>query len=313
MSRTPVRFRFMYIALTLFASLSLAQPLWAQQQGQLFISVLDTAGKPVTDLTAADFEVTADTIDCKVVKVEPFSKPTRLSIMIDNGPATTKELANFRAAYKSLLQAVPEGIETELITIAPQPRWLEKPTTDRQKLIQAIDRLAPDSGAGLFFDALVEGGNRVDKDKGSYFPVFLILASDFGRNSSSMDRDFMKLQKQILQYGITVDFVMFHSGGDRLGSVGGAIQTEVGLGLTKLSGGRYENINSSTRLMTLLPELAQQIGRSNIRQLSQYRVTYERPGKDSKPVQQVGAALKTSRVGLLPQLSLDGHMPAPAP
>jgi hypothetical protein len=173
-----------------------------------------------------------------------------------------------------------------------------------------LDRLTPDTGAGLFFDALTEAGNRIDKEKGAYFPVFLMLASDFGRNNSSMDRDYQKLQKQILQYGITVHFVMFHSGGDRAGSVAGAIQTEVGLALTKLSGGRYENINSSTRLVTLLPELVQSLGQTNLRQMNLYRITYERPGKDSKPIQQIGGALKTSRPGLVPQLSLDGHMPA---
>ncbi len=174
--------------------------------------------------------------------------------------------------------------------------------------MQAIDRLTPDSGAGLFFDALVEAAGRVDRDKGAYLPVFLMLASDFGRNSSAMERDFQKLQQRVVQYGITVDFIMFHAGGERPGSVAGGIQTEVGLALTKLSGGRYENINSSTRLMTLLPELVQGLAKSNLRQLNQYRITYERPGKDAKPVQQIGAALKTLRVGLEPQISINGRM-----
>ncbi len=297
------------LGLAIVSCLAISRPAAAQQQGQLYMSVLDPTGKPVTDLTAADFGVTVDGAEGKIVKVEPFGKPMRLSVLIDNGPATTKDLAVVRSAFKALIEAVPEGIQVELVTIAPQPRFLEKATADHQKLLSAIDRLAPDSGAGLFLDALFEAGNRVDKDKGAYFPVFLMLASDFGRNNQSSDRDYQKLQQQILKYGITIDFVLFHAGGDREGSVAGAVQTEVGMGVTKLSGGRYENINSSTRLVTLMPELVKPLDKSNVRQMAQYRITYERQDKESKPPQQLGAMLKTAREGLLPQISIDGHMP----
>ena len=279
----------------------------AQQQGQLYISVLDEKGQPVTDLTAPDFAVTVDGAETRILKVEPVSKPTKLTVLIDNGQATTKELSSFRTGFKNLIAAVPEGIQIELLTIAPQPRWLEHATTDHQKLTSAIDRIAPDSGAGLFFDALVEAGSRAEKEKGAFLPIFLMLASDFGRNAGSMDRDWEKLQKQVIQYGITVHFVMFHSGGDRAGSVAGALQTEVGLALTKMSGGRYENIAASTRLATLLPELGKSVEKSNVRQMNQMRITYELP-KGSKGGQQIGAALKTTRTGLIPQLSIDGKM-----
>ena len=86
----------------------------------------------------------------------------------------------------------------------------------------------------------------------------------------------------------------------------GAVQTEVGLSLTKLSGGRFENITAHTRLVTLLPEFARQISESNVRQAQQLRVTYDRPGKNLKPAQKISASV--SRGGT-PSLSLDGHLP----
>ena len=86
----------------------------------------------------------------------------------------------------------------------------------------------------------------------------------------------------------------------------GALQTEVGLGVTQLSGGRYENIAAATRLVTLLPEFARKIAESDVRQTHQYRITYERPGRrrrsGCRPVSQL-------RIGVMPKLSLDGHMP----
>ena len=237
----------------------------------------------------------------------------KLTVMIDNGQATSSSLANLRTSLRGFFEAIPADVETSLLTTAPQPRWIVRPTKDRQQLLKGVDLIAPDSGAALFFDALVEAGNRSDKDKTDHFPVFMMLASDVGRNSSAMDKEFERLQKQIIQRAITVHFVILHSGGERVGAVAGALQTEVGLALTKLSGGRYENIAANTRLTTLLPEFAQQISQSNLRQTHEYRVTYERPGKDAKAAQRISAGVSRLRIGVSPMLSIDGHMPVVAP
>jgi hypothetical protein len=82
-------------------------------------------------------------------------------------------------------------------------------------------------------------------------------------------------------------------------------QIEVGLAVTKLSGGRYENIAANTRLATLLPEFGKQIAQSHVRQSHQFRVTYERP-PNAKATPQIGLSL--TRQGT-PVLTLDGHMP----
>jgi hypothetical protein len=282
-------------------------PIAAQQVGQLYISVLDSENKPVTDLEVEDVKVIVDDMECKVVKVEPVSKPTKLTVMVDNGPVTTKELATFRAALKAFFEALPQGIEASLYTINPQPRTIVRPTPDRQKLLQGVDLIAPDSGAGLFFDALVEASERFEKDKTDHFPVLMMVASDVGSNMSALDRDYQRLQKRIIDKAATVHFVILHGGGDRPASVAGALQTEVGLGVTRLSGGRYENIAAATRLVTLLPEFAQQIGRSQLRQTNQYRITYQR--NSSQPAQRISASLSRLRIGLQAQLSIDGHMP----
>jgi hypothetical protein len=281
--------------------------LQAQQQGQLYISVLDADNNPVTDLEPGDLTVVVDDVDCRVVKLEPTSKPMKLTLMVDNGPVLTKELATYRTALKAFFEALPPDLEISLYTMNPQPRPVVRPTTDREKLLHGVDLIAPDSGAGMFFDALVEASDRVEKDKTDHYPVMMMVASDFGRNSSAMDRDFERLQKRIVQKAITVHFVILHGGGDRVNSVAGALQTEVGLQVTRLSGGRYENIAAATRLVTLLPEFARQISESNLRQTHEYRITYER--KDSTAPQRVSASLSRLRIGVQAKLSVDGHMP----
>jgi len=56
----------------------------------------------------------------------------------------------------------------------------------------------------------------------------------------------------------------------------GALQSQIGLALTKDTGGRYENLAIASSLLSLLPEYGQQIARSNFLQSHQYRVSCER-------------------------------------
>ena len=90
----------------------------------------------------------------------------------------------------------------------------------------------------------------------------------------------------------------------------------MGIQLTRMTGGRYEAIAASVRLATLLPELAEQIAQSHLRQSRQYRITYdastavtpnsERPaGIHDSP--QISAA--TTRPGVNGILTYDGRLP----
>ena len=72
-----------------------------------------------------------------------------------------------------------------------------------------------------------------------------------------------------------------------------------------MTGGRYESINSETRLSTLLPEYGKQIAKSHQRQSHQYRITCQPPGGGA-PKQ---IAANTNRSGLSAALTLDGRIP----
>src|SRR4030095_8136295 len=111
------------------------------------------AGGPVTDLEPGDVSVMADDFDCRIVKLEPISKPMKVTLMSDSGSATTNVLSTLRTAVKGFLELIPMGVEVEVLTTAPQPRYLEKFTTDREKLIKSVDRLAPATGRAPLLDS----------------------------------------------------------------------------------------------------------------------------------------------------------------
>ncbi len=240
---------------------------------------------------------------CKTVKVEPIDWPIKVQILVDNGTVNTNPINPLRDGLTALFEQIPDGVEVSVYTTAPQPRPITKPTTDKAQLLKDMSRIAPDSGAGAFFDALFEAASRTDKDKTPHFPVILMVGSDFGKVNMN-DRDFQTLQQIIIKKAMTVHIIV-KAGNAGVGSSGGGAQTEIGLAVTKLSGGRYENITTTNRLATLLPEIGKKIAESAARQRHQFRITYERAG-NPKPGAQISASV--GKPGT-PVLTLDGHMP----
>ena len=130
---------------------------------------------------------------------------------------------------------------------------------------------------------MAEAAERVNKDKtdknkekGNYFPVLMMVGSSGLEGSNPRDYQIAKLFKQVVDNAITVHVVM-QQNPNRSSDIGsGTNQIEVGLRLAEGTGGRYEGINSETRLSTLLPEYGKQIAKSHIRQSHQYRITCQR-------------------------------------
>jgi hypothetical protein len=297
--------RFFILALvTASVALTFQSRLEAQKQQQFFLSLIDGNGLPVPDLLQSEVTVSEDGVACKIVKFEPVDWPMRVQVLIDNSQAATNPITSLREGLRGLFASLPDGVEMSLYTTSPQPRPITRNTTDKEKIINDINLIAPDSGAGAFFDALSEAAQRVDREKGKapHFPIILMLGTDQGA-SRVMDRDYQKLQENILKHGITIHIILLAGGASR-GASGGAVQTEVGLQVTKLSGGKYDNITAATRLATLLPEFGARIAETRKKQMHQYRITYERPAKGSDSPR---ISAGTSRPGT-PMLSLNGNV-----
>ncbi len=295
--------RMLFLAVLLVGALWAVQPrLAAQKQGQLFVSLIDASGAPVVDLQPGDVMISEDGVVCKTLKLEPIDWPVKLQVLVDNGGNNTSPITPLRDGLSALFEQIHDGVEMSMYTTSPQPRTIVKPTTDKQQLVKGIGRIPPDGGAGAFLDALFEASVRTDQDRTPHFPVVLMVGSDFGRFQTN-DRDYQRLQENILKHAMTVHIVLMSAGATAVASGGGG-QTEIGAVVTKLSGGRYDTV-TATRLSTLLREIGKQIAQSAARERHQYRVTYERPA-NAKPTSQVSAAI--GREGT-PVFTVDGRIP----
>jgi hypothetical protein len=267
--------------------LALAGPLMAQKQGQIFLSLTTPDGKPVDGLKADEVTITEDGAECKTAKVEAISWPTKVQLLVDNGRSNTNPINPLRDGLKEFIGLMPDGTEISIYTTAGSPRPVVKPTTDKQKAIDGIALIAPDGGSGMFFDSLYEAAERVDKEKTPSYATIVMVGSDFGA-MRVLDREYQKLQLNVFNHGITTH-VLLNVGGQ--GGVAGGGQVDLGINVAKLSGGRFENFNGTTRLATLLPDVAKQVAKSIQLQSHQYRITYDHSPKASDRVA-IGAQIK---------------------
>lgn len=248
----------------------------AQEQITVLATVTDPTTKASVDsVNPADVRLTEDGMPLKVVRVEPVNRVVKVQVLVDNGLGIGADnIADLRQGLRGLLEALPPGVETSVFTTAPQARTLVKPTTDRGALLQGVDRLAPDTGTGRFTESLGEAAERARRDDEDTFTVIVTAGTTSG-DGNVQDRDVQRLFERLQGRPVMVH-VLLYSGASGRSITGGQLQTEVGLAATKLTGGRYENINTMSRYVTLMPELGAEVAQQTAAQARQFRIVAER-------------------------------------
>ncbi len=188
-----------------------AASLGAQNTIVFFASVVDDKAVPVATLAPDDLKVVENGAEGKITKVEPIDWPIKVQLLIDNGVGMDAALVQIRNGIKGFVEAMPDGIEMSLYTTAPQPRNIVRPTMDKKLMVQGADRIAPDSGAPRFIEALNEAASRIDKEKGNYFPVVVILGSMSAEGSSFNERDVQRMLQRFAERS-TVHVIMLSTG-----------------------------------------------------------------------------------------------------
>ena len=245
----------------------------AQEQFTLLATVLDPEkGTPVESLTPADVRVTEDGQPAKVTKVDTVVRQVKVQVLIDNGVGIGSNLADLRSGVRNLLSALPPDIETTVVTTAPQGRMLVRPTKNREELLKGVDRLTPDSSTGRFTESLSEAVERANKEKDTY--TVIICAATTSGDGQVMAAQMQRVIKALGGRPIIVHVLMYS--GER-SATGGDAQIDLGQRVTKMTGGRYENINNMTRYVTLLPELGADVAKQATGSTRQFRITAQRP------------------------------------
>jgi hypothetical protein len=167
---------------------------------------------------------------------------------------------------------MPPDIEITLVTTSPQARFLVRATKNRDELLKGVDRLAPDNGSGRFTESLSEAAERANKDKDAF--TVIITAGSTSGDARILESEMQQALDRINGKPMIVHVLLY--AGEKSAS-GGITQVEVGERAAKMSGGRYEFINSMSRYSTLLPELGSEVAKQLTGNTRQFRLTVQRP------------------------------------
>jgi hypothetical protein len=286
----------------LIAAVSIAG-VHAQEQITFFLSATSLTGEPVTDLKSEDLAIAEDGKPSSIVRMVPVNWPVKVTVLVDNGFDTGQLLTQYRSGLKSFLAALPSGVEASVITLAPQPRWLIRPTSDAEQLQKSVDRLVPDQASSRIVEGLIEAAGRIEQENRKQivqFPVIVMMTTTGPEGSTAHENEVEKMARQLLTYPARVHVIMLSTGATSSTSLIGARQVQVGKYVADLTGGRYEAIAASTRIPSLLVEFAETIGEAHAFQSHQYMVTVQRPAGASGTLGQMMAGPKRTGVRLTP-------------
>jgi hypothetical protein len=280
---------------------------------QFAVSATDASGTSVTDLKPDDVVMTENGVRQPVAKVEPLSVPMKLTIAVDNGVDSADALVHYRAGLTGLVEALPLDVEITLISIAPQPRMVVRPTTDRVQVLRGINGFAPEQASPRFSDALVEFSQRLqrevkDRKIAPYVPVMIMLSTTSNQQTSYEAPEVTKAVQFLVGRRARLNMVVMSTRTGQAtssGSINASVQSTIGIPVVKATNGRYESLAVSSRLTTLLPEWGKDLAALHQRQSNQVRVTVERT--QSGDLQ--NPRIELARPGLQGQVTIDGFLP----
>jgi VWFA-related protein len=124
---------------------------------QLYVSVVDAAGKPQTDLVADDFAVYDNGQKAPVVSFSNTVPTASVLLLFDTSGSMTLRLTDMSLSAERLINLLPPGDRVRIATIAD--RFASSPafTSDRGALTQLLRGKLPYGNATHLFDGLFSG------------------------------------------------------------------------------------------------------------------------------------------------------------
>jgi hypothetical protein len=249
----------------------------------VFVSVTDTAGAPILDLTPADFEITESARKRPILNSGLAKSPMRVAIFVDTSDGTSNAINQIRSGLTAFLEALPPDAEVMFVSTGRQVRVRLQPTTDRKKAQDLAKGLFSDGGATPLRDAILETDDRFFRKARDRWPVFVILTGDSAESSAPANETLFNTWLNDLP----VRGISAH--GFALKYRGGGVPDLVAQHVVQTAGGRFDFMNTANALPDKLKVLGEQLA-SDAKELSRwYEVEFETNTDGSSPVE-VGVA-----------------------
>jgi Ca-activated chloride channel family protein len=256
-------------ALAAAAACAFSSPAVAQTRPtqQLYVSVMDGKGEPVTGLGADAFRVREDGNAREVLTAGPATEPLTVALLVDDSQATSGATQFIREAVETFIKQLAGKAEMAIVTFGERPTIVADYTTDQKKLLDGGKRIFPRPGAGAYLmEAISEVSRGLQKRKPAR-PVIVVLRMD--NDVEFSNRHYDNVLSELAASGAALHDIS-------LGQPGGSLSDEnrnrdqvVAMG-TERSGGRRDNVLALTAAADKMKQVASEL-------TNQYVVTYARP------------------------------------
>jgi len=228
-----------------------------QQRRTVYVSVTQKDGTPVTDLTAAEFDVKTGGKPAEVAAAELTKTPMRLAMIVADGGG-----GGFQVALVTLVQRLQEVAEFSLVSVIAQPDKIVDFTTDLDKVVEGLKRVGP-RGSTKSSGQVIEAVSDAVKDTAQTGKRPVVVVMTVG-GSGATDIRATDVREAMRRNG-TLLYAMSPSGG-----AGSAGQIDLVLNDgSRETGGRHDQFSSQT-MTTVAEQISQEL-------LNQYQLSYAVP------------------------------------
>jgi VWFA-related protein len=164
-------------------------------QIELPVSVLDAKGSLVNNVNAREFKVFFNDVEAEIVSVEKSAAPRNIILLVDMSPSGDLVLKE----NKELIRSIVDSIDgQDMITVAQfsdKLKVLAEPTTDRARILKAIDRLKFASGTSLYDSVDEISSEMVAKLTGRTVLIIVTDGVDTTSNEASFESSLVAAER----------------------------------------------------------------------------------------------------------------------
>ena len=245
-----------------------------QADKKMFVAVIDAGGKPVSDVTAADFAVREDGAEREVTGMRPSSEPLSVALLVDTTAGTERYLVGIRngltAFARDVLTRNPNN-EIAVWEFGVAAQRVRDFTSDVAQLEKNLGRIYARSDAGSVLLETVYFASEALAKRPS--PRRAIVVFNVEPSVELTERQPQQINESLMKSRAQLWAVSLQRG-----AVEGGNRDSLLNSLVRNAGGIRERILTDTAIEQYLHLYATALN-------AQYEVTYRRPSGNAKMVQ----------------------------